>query len=102
MIRGIKRTAMLGFLKYDAAARGLTRSIPTPSTCATPPSTAAGNDLWEEVLNNAMMHRLGWGTEADLDRIVRRGMLSANGLFGFVEHFVHNSGVLWEVTSTGS
>uniref|UniRef100_A0A8H7XX72 Uncharacterized protein n=1 Tax=Psilocybe cubensis TaxID=181762 RepID=A0A8H7XX72_PSICU len=45
-------------------------------------------DLWEEVLNPLLKDILGWGTELDVEAIVRGNRDGLNGLAPFVEFFV--------------
>jgi len=49
--------------------------------------------LWEEVLNPLLKSSLGWGTEGDMDEIVRRGRKGVEGLAIFVTYFIEERGV---------
>ncbi|KAF8962899.1 hypothetical protein BDZ97DRAFT_1646178, partial [Flammula alnicola] len=45
-------------------------------------------ELWEKVLNQLLKSALGWGTEGDMDKIIRRGRKGLDGLTNFVRYFV--------------
>lgn len=51
------------------------------------------DDLWETVINQQLKAVLGWGAEADMDRIIRRGKKGLDGLFNFVKHFIVKRGM---------
>jgi len=52
-----------------------------------------GDDLWETSLNGIMKSVFGWGTEGDVESIIRRGRNGLDGLANFVRHFVVKRGV---------
>jgi hypothetical protein len=56
------------------------------------PSLSA-DELWETTLNGLFKSALGWGTEGDMDNIIRRGQKGLDGLANFVKHFVVKRGV---------
>jgi len=62
-----------------------------PSTYDNP--SLDGDDLWETLLNGTLKSVFGWGTEGDLESIIRRGTNGLDGLAGFVRHFVVKRGV---------
>jgi len=49
--------------------------------------------LWEEVLNPLLKSRLGWGTEGNMDVIIRKGKKGVEGLATFVKYFMEERGV---------
>ena len=51
------------------------------------------DELWEETLNGLFKSALGWGTEGDMDEVIRRGRKGLDGLANFVKHFVVKRGV---------
>ncbi|KAF8964489.1 hypothetical protein BDZ97DRAFT_1660101, partial [Flammula alnicola] len=51
------------------------------------------DELWETVLNQLLKSALGWGTEGDMDTIIRRGRKGLDGLVNFVRYFVIKRGV---------
>jgi hypothetical protein len=51
------------------------------------------DDLWEESLNNHMKSVFGWGTEDDMENLIKRGRHGLDGLANFVTHFVIEQGV---------
>jgi hypothetical protein len=51
------------------------------------------DELWEETLNGLFKSALGWGTEADMDEVIRCGKNGLDGLANFVKHFVVKRGV---------
>lgn len=51
------------------------------------------DDLWETVINQQMKSVLGWGAEANMDRLIRRGKKGLDGLFNFVKHFIVKRGM---------
>ena len=55
--------------------------------------TIAADELWEVVLNNILKSTLGWGTEGNMDEIIRRGKWGLDGLVKFVTYFVEERGV---------
>jgi len=55
--------------------------------------TIAADELWEVVLNNILKSMLGWGTEGNMDEIIRRGKWGLDGLVKFVTYFVEERGV---------
>jgi hypothetical protein len=56
------------------------------------PSLSA-DELWETTLNGLFKSALGWGTEGNMDNIIRRGQKGLDGLANFVKHFVVKRGV---------
>lgn len=56
-------------------------------------STLDADDLWETVLNQLLKTALGWGTEGNMDNIIRRGKKGLDGLSNFVRYFVIKRGV---------
>lgn len=46
------------------------------------------DELWEETLNGLFKSALGWGTEGNMDEVIRRGRKGLDGLANFVKHFV--------------
>ncbi|PPQ82822.1 hypothetical protein CVT26_008090 [Gymnopilus dilepis] len=56
------------------------------------PSLTA-DDLWETSLNSLLKSTLGWGTEGDMDNVIRRGRMGLDGLANFVKYFVVKRGV---------
>ncbi|KJA17143.1 hypothetical protein HYPSUDRAFT_70894 [Hypholoma sublateritium FD-334 SS-4] len=50
-------------------------------------------DLWEMVINQQLKAVLGWGAEADMDHIIRRGKKGLDALFNFVKHFIVKRGM---------
>ena len=51
------------------------------------------DELWEESLNGLFKLALGWGTDKDMEEIIRRGRKGLDGLVNFVKHFVEKRGV---------
>jgi hypothetical protein len=51
------------------------------------------DELWEETLNELFKSVLGWGTEGNMDEVIRRGKKGLDGLANFVKHFVIKRGV---------
>lgn len=51
------------------------------------------DELWEETLNELFKSALGWGTEGNMDEVIRRGKKGLDGLANFVKHFVIKRGV---------
>jgi hypothetical protein len=51
------------------------------------------DDLWEATLNGLFKSALGWGTEVDMDEVIRRGRKGLQGLVNFVKYFVVKRGV---------
>jgi hypothetical protein len=51
------------------------------------------DSLWEEVLNPLLKSTLGWGTEGNMDEIIRRGSKGVEGLLAFVKYFIEERGV---------
>ncbi|KAF8962782.1 hypothetical protein BDZ97DRAFT_2020851, partial [Flammula alnicola] len=51
------------------------------------------DELWETVLNQCLKSALGWGTEGDMDTIIRRGRKGLDGLMNFIRYFVIKRGV---------
>ncbi|KAF8800419.1 hypothetical protein BYT27DRAFT_7117723, partial [Phlegmacium glaucopus] len=51
------------------------------------------DDLWETGLSKVLKATLGWGTEGDMDQIIRRGKWGLDGLVRFVAYFVEDRGV---------
>ncbi|KAF8967518.1 hypothetical protein BDZ97DRAFT_1903384 [Flammula alnicola] len=45
------------------------------------------DELWETVLNQCLKSALGWGTEGDMDTIIRRGRKGLDGLMNFIRYF---------------
>lgn len=52
-----------------------------------------GDDLWEASLNGTLKSVFGWGTEEDMESLIRRGKNGLDGLADFVKHFVVKRGV---------
>jgi len=44
------------------------------------------DELWEETLNGLFKSALGWGTEGNMDEVIRRGRKGLDGLANFVKH----------------
>jgi len=55
--------------------------------------TIAADELWEVVLNNILKSMLGWGTEGNMDEIIRHGKWGLDGLVKFVTYFVEEQGM---------
>jgi hypothetical protein len=55
------------------------------------------DDLWETTLNSVLKSTLGWGTEGNMDEIIRRGKWGLDGLVHFVTYFVEERGVSGEL-----
>jgi hypothetical protein len=51
------------------------------------------DELWEETLNGLFKSALGWGSEGDMEEVIRRGRKGLDGLANFVKHFVVKRGV---------
>ena len=51
------------------------------------------DELWETVLNQLLKSTLGWGTEGDMSKIIRRGKKGLDGLANFVRHYIIKRGV---------
>ena len=51
------------------------------------------DELWEESLNGLFKSALGWGTDGDMEEVIRRGRKGLDGLANFVKHFVVKRGV---------
>ena len=49
--------------------------------------------LWEEVLNPLLKSSLGWGTEGNMDEIIRKGRKGVEGLATFIKYFIEERGV---------
>ena len=45
------------------------------------------------LINPILKDALGWGTEADMDKVIRRGRKGLDGLANFVKHFIVKRGV---------
>ena len=50
-------------------------------------------ELWETRLNNVLKSTLGWGTEGNMDEIIRHGKWGLDGLVNFATYFVEERGV---------
>ena len=53
----------------------------------------SADELWEEVLNQAMKNGLGWGTSLDVPALLETDGRGIMGLVRFVEYFVEKRGV---------
>ena len=53
----------------------------------------SADELWEMTLNGLFKSALGWGTEGNMDDIIRRGQKGLDGLANFIKHFVVKRGV---------
>ncbi|KAG6822744.1 hypothetical protein H0H92_012734, partial [Tricholoma furcatifolium] len=51
-------------------------------------SRLTGEEIWEEMLNQALKNCLGYGKSHDLTNIIKRGALGMNGFIRFIEYFV--------------
>jgi len=51
------------------------------------------DELWETTLNHVLKSALGWGTEGNMDEIIRRGKWGLGGLVNFAKYFVEKRGV---------
>ena len=51
------------------------------------------DELWEKTLNGVLKSTLGWGTEGNMDEIIRRGRWGLDGLVNFATYFVEERGV---------
>jgi len=51
------------------------------------------DELWEKMLNSVLKSTLGWGTEGNMDEIIRRGRWGLDGLVNFATYFVEQWGV---------
>jgi hypothetical protein len=51
------------------------------------------DDLWEESLNGQLKSVFSWGTEDDMENLIRHGRHGLDGLTNFVRHFVIKRGV---------
>ncbi len=51
------------------------------------------DELWEFTLNGILKSVFGWGTEGDMENIIRRGRKGLDGLSNFVRHFIVKRGV---------
>jgi hypothetical protein len=51
------------------------------------------DDLWEATLNHVLKSALGWGTDGNLDEIIRRGKWGLDGLVNFATYFVNERGM---------
>ena len=51
------------------------------------------DELWETTLNGVLKSTLGWGTEGNMDEIIRRGRWGLDGLVKFAAYFVEQRGV---------
>ena len=51
------------------------------------------DELWEKTLNGVLKATLGWGTEGNMDEIIRRGRWGLDGLVNFATYFVEQRGV---------
>ena len=51
------------------------------------------DELWETTLNGVLKSTLGWGTEENMDEIIRRGRWGLDGLVNFATYFVEQRGV---------
>jgi hypothetical protein len=72
---------------YDKLATfgGIPRDYDDPSLDA--------DELWEQMLNEQLKAALGWGTEVNMDDIIRRGRNGLDGLYEYVKYFVVKRGV---------
>jgi hypothetical protein len=50
--------------------------------------TLDADELWETTLNGVLKSTLGWGTEGNMDEIIRRGRWGLDGLVKFATYFV--------------
>ena len=50
--------------------------------------TLDADELWETTLNGVLKSTLGWGTEGNMDEIIRRGSWGLDGLVKFATYFV--------------
>ena len=55
------------------------------------------DELWETRLNSVLKSMLGWGTEGNMDEIIRRGRWGLDGLVNFATYFVEQRGVSGEL-----
>jgi hypothetical protein len=55
------------------------------------------DELWETTLNSVLKSTLGWGTEGNMDEIIRRGKWGLDGLVKFATYFVEERGVSGEL-----
>ena len=55
------------------------------------------DELWETILNNVLKSTLGWGTEGNMDEIIRHGRWGLDGLVNFAAYFVEERGVSGEL-----
>jgi hypothetical protein len=53
----------------------------------------SADELWEETLNRLFKSALGWGTEGNMDNIIRRGHKGLDGLANFIKYLVVKRGV---------
>jgi hypothetical protein len=51
------------------------------------------DDLWEATLNHILKSALGWGTDGNVDEIIRRGKWGLDGLVNFAMYFVNERGM---------
>ena len=51
------------------------------------------DELWETMLNGVLKSTLGWGTEGNMDEIIRRGRWGLDGLVNFATYFVEQRGM---------
>jgi len=55
--------------------------------------TLDADDLWETMLNCVLKSALGWGTDGNMDEVIRRGKWGLDGLVKFATYFVNERGV---------
>jgi len=55
--------------------------------------TLDADELWEMTLNGVLKSTLGWGTEGNMDEIIRHGKWGLDGLVKFAAYFVEERGV---------
>ncbi|KAF4612577.1 hypothetical protein D9613_012728 [Agrocybe pediades] len=90
--------------KLEEKIRGLPQSVPEGEAtdslamfAGNPANSdiqgADAEELWELVLNQTMKTVLGWGTNTNMNDLVRRGRYGLDGLLGFVKYFVIKRGV---------
>lgn len=55
--------------------------------------TSDADELWETTLNHVLKSTLGWGTEGNMNEIIRRGKWGMDGLVKFATYFMVEQGV---------
>jgi hypothetical protein len=101
---GIQKTGNWFIKRFEEVVESLPESIPIgsgndklaafaiePALLDDPKIDA--NDLWEVVINGFLKEHLGWGEEADMGELIRRGEQGMDGVLRFSKYFIEKRGV---------